>query len=503
MAWTLAVLGILVQITALFAERRGWFQPRKQISYRVRADDPVVNPGAAPKLTIHDAAGDVLPDPSWVSIQVENTGRLQISNRDQQLPITFGFGGREVKETFPADGTVVGNQSVETINQRIANAGGLCLVKPDQIEVPKIHMNPGDRFGFNVLLAGVGTGVVADAFIAGGLISEGNETSRRRLRRNRRLATTLAAALLGSGVTIMLVPKHQQDPVCAQGNLTVMGSTAFKDVLTELADRYQKMCDGVTITVDMKGTQDGLQRLAAVSAGAESEYLAMSDGKALSTISDRFQGQPTALVYFSVVVNRNLGLLNLSQKQVQDIFAGTYQRWSEVDPTLKPIPIRIVGRGASSGTRIAFEKYVLGQSEGVVTSTSCTEADRPATAPATGATPPPAIRCEQATTEDQLNRVGSVDGAIGYADAGTATTNPNVARIQLDHRDPSFTGTNYGYSFWSAEWAYSLGNPNTASLLSKFRQYIRGDAGQAALREKGYEPCTEANKDIWTKCSSR
>lgn len=78
-----------------------------------------------------------------------------------------------------------------------------------------------------------------------------------------RLITVALTVCVVTLASIILVRDDTPPPVgCARGTLTVTGSTAFEPVVRELAQKYEKECEGSSVTVDAHGSNAGIRELA-------------------------------------------------------------------------------------------------------------------------------------------------------------------------------------------------------------------------------------------------
>ncbi|GAB2674057.1 hypothetical protein GCM10027271_38590 [Saccharopolyspora gloriosae] len=123
--------------------------------------------------------------------------------------------------------------------------------------------------------------------------------------------------------------------------------------------------------------------------------------------------------------------------------------------------------------------------------------DRLPDAPAT------VVRCERSSTTEAINAVSDVDGAIGYAEAGTARTAQEGGRLSLvriDGQEPTTDGANDGaYPFWETEYAYTYDEPRPHSLTASFLRYLTTQVGSDIIREqRSHVPC--ANLDEPLQC---
>lgn len=145
---------------------------------------------------------------------------------------------------------------------------------------------------------------------------------------------------------------------CVAGSITASGSTALQPLVDAAGKQYVGLCPGAQIQVQGGGSGTGLT---AVSQGtvqignsdvtAESK-LATPDAAALVDHIVAIQGW--------VMVNNTgvTGVTNLTTAQATDIWTGKVTNWKDVGGP--DLPIVLVLRPASSGTRATFKKIVLG-----------------------------------------------------------------------------------------------------------------------------------------------
>src|SRR5437763_1521944 len=215
---------------------------------------------------------------------------------------------------------------------------------------------------------------------------------------------------------------------CVQGSITASGSTALAPLVKSVAQSYSGKCSGATITVNLGGSKTGL---ANVEAG--SVDIGNSDVPASSTQSDLVDHQ-VAVVIFGVIVNKDVTLTNLTTAQLKQIYSGQVKNWSQVGgPNL---PIVVVSRPASSGTRATFQKYILGGNETVSGPASLTTD----------------------STGTVVTEVGQTNGAIGYAATGPVQGNSTVSLLSIDGVAPTSDNAKTNmYKFWNIEHMYTKG----------------------------------------------
>ncbi|MEO3818978.1 substrate-binding domain-containing protein [Plantactinospora sp. B24E8] len=489
--WALLLGLVLSAGWGAWKEVRARRAGRKVLSYNVLFNsrlglDP---PDAGELVRLHDRQDEVIADPSMVVVRITNEGRTDISADDYQLPVELEFGRRSVKtvdvtEAHPPDLVrVIAPRLTATVNR---------------VVLPPEHLNAASRFKLLVLLSGHSDENVVrvGGVLKGGEIVDARRQQQRNVR-NWRVATTVTASLCaGALIVVWLVnsaglrPTPPGAPRCVEGTLDVGGSSAFGTAASRVIGSYTAYCEDATIRLSVSNSQHGLEQLRDLPNGDQSR-VALSDGPADPNVFPGLVERAVAIVPFSVVVHPSVtgpgvDSLTLSTTQLRRIFDGRQKTWRDVDPRLSPVPVRIVGRG-QSGSRVAFERYVLGdgrtpRSQGERTSSDCV--NRTYASEAT-------ILCEESTTAGLLRRVTEVEGAIGYADAPDAQqAQPAVVPVRLDGRDTTPADIGAGYPFWTVEYVYRRQqSTGVASLASSVVDYLTGDAQANVLTATGYPAC--------------
>jgi phosphate transport system substrate-binding protein len=266
---------------------------------------------------------------------------------------------------------------------------------------------------------------------------------------------------------------------CASGRLELEGSTAFSPVAREIGQAYASTCKAAAIGVDPITTFVGLDDVDSSGHGSAVPQIAMSDGAAPNGYPALI-GHPVAVIVFGVVVNRQVGVFNLTTSQIRDIFSGKITNWDQVGGA--NLPVRIVARTASSGTRRAFDTEILGRAEPAFSSYNCLTKNAVPASPVT--------KCEVADTGTLLERVNDIPGAIGYAQVSDAATYTNLEIVKLNGWDPDINALEAGdYPFWTTEYLYTYGTPAAGSLAAAFLSFMKSDTAGDILRSQDYTPC--------------
>jgi phosphate transport system substrate-binding protein len=245
---------------------------------------------------------------------------------------------------------------------------------------------------------------------------------------------------------------------CVSGSITVAGSTALQPLVDAAAKQYVAACPGATITVNGGGSGTGLSQVSqgAVQIGnsdvtAESKLPASDAGKLVDHVVAK-QG-------WIVVTNKDVTVTNLTTQQEIDIWTGKVTNWKDVGGP--DLPIVLIFRPASSGTRATFKKVVLG---------GATEA--------TGG---------QTLTEDSngavTTAVSKTDGAIsviGFAYYNDPANKGNLNGLQLDGVDATIANMTAGTYKLSAD-GHMYTNGEATGLTAAFLDYMLGPEVQGTL----------------------
>lgn len=169
--------------------------------------------------------------------------------------------------------------------------------------------------------------------------------------------------------------------------ISAAGSTALQPLVKLAADDFMAKNAGVQVNLSGGGSMTGLNNVAsgAIEIG-NSDVVAPDELKSAGLVDHEVCVAP-----FLLIVNKDVTIDNLTKAQAADIFTGKITNWKDVGG--KDAPISIIGRAASSGTRLNIEKIVM---DGKKMSDAAAATD---------------------STGNLLTGVGQTPGAIGYIDA--------------------------------------------------------------------------------------
>ncbi|MGW2935972.1 PstS family phosphate ABC transporter substrate-binding protein [Streptomyces sp. NPDC001156] len=488
-----AVLGIVASGVMVWYERR--VPRRKRVGYRVQMDNPIgddVRSGRANRrLGLFDEVPGMV-DATLVLLRIENDGSQGIDRDDYTGPEIHGLTAVFTDRTIRGVSVTQPTDADHLMDHFIPDRG--FGYEGNTLRIPRVPLNRGDHFKLLVRLSGGDVG--REIRLIGG-IREGEVHPNRSATPDEkpplfsRAARLISITLTLSVVTlagIVIARDDNPPPIeCARGSLAITGSTAFAPVAREVAKQYEKKCEGSDIKVDARGSEAGVGELAA--RGAQSKrspsMIAFSDGPTAGESRD-LEGNRVAVLAFTLVVNQGLDLgRGLSLTDVRRIYRGQITRWRQLDPHLPNLPVVLVSRNADSGTRQIFQRRVLGSWERAPsTSLDCLHKDD-GTAPV--------MRCELDSTQEVLDKVAAIPGAIGYSELNFALGHKGLRRVPLGGAVASVQDIEYGrsdYPYRGVEYAYTYGHPPAGSLAAGFLAYISQSVGETVIRSHGNLPCS-------------
>ncbi|MBA5850541.1 phosphate ABC transporter substrate-binding protein [Clostridium sp. cel8] len=247
------------------------------------------------------------------------------------------------------------------------------------------------------------------------------------------------------------------------GSITLAGSTALQPLVEQLGKTFMEKNEGTTINVQGGGSGTGLNL--ALNGTAD---IGNSDVPAESKLSadnaKQLVDHKVCVIGFAVVTNSGVKVDNLTKEQIQKIFTGEITNWKEVGGD--DMPISVINRAKSSGTRATFIKTVMdgkSEKEGLGT-----------------------IQDSNGNVE---NSIKETEGAISYLALSYLTdeVKKDVKVLNIDGVEATDENIENGkYPFWSYEHMYTKGEGN--ELSKAFIDYVLEDENKDTIKKLGYIP---------------
>ncbi|MBD5431145.1 MAG: phosphate ABC transporter substrate-binding protein [Lactobacillus sp.] len=238
--------------------------------------------------------------------------------------------------------------------------------------------------------------------------------------------------------------------------ITIVGSSAMQLLAEQAGNDYRLAHPSSNIVVQGGGSGTGLSQVqaGAVEIGTSDVYADTQKG----IDSKKLQDHLIAVVGIVPIVNKDVGIKNLSMNQLKNIFTGKVTNWKQVGG--KDEAITVINRSKGSGTRTTFEDIVL-------------DGQKP-------------IRSQEQDSNGTVKKiVNTTPGTISYISFPYAN-DKNIQKLNINHVKPTNANiTTNKWQLWSYEHMYTKGKPNKS--VKAFIDYMLGKKVQGELIPKiGY-----------------
>ncbi|RKP54981.1 phosphate ABC transporter substrate-binding protein [Cohnella endophytica] len=242
------------------------------------------------------------------------------------------------------------------------------------------------------------------------------------------------------------------------GKIVINGSSALLPLTLQAASEFKKLNPKVKISASAAGSVTGPQsvRKGIADIGA-CDWDASMDVPGFK----KFDGQvanKVAIIPFAAVVNKNVGVNDLSTKQLQDIFSGKVTNWKDVGGS--DADIILVNRAFGSGTRVNFQMKALQGADFLSKGSNYKEVK---------------------SSGDMKTAIETTPNAIGYIDLVYVTS--NMKAMQINGVAPTEANVVNGtYKVWAYGNFMTKGQPTGA--VKAFIEYIQSTKFQNGSLKK-------------------
>ncbi|EOL44275.1 phosphate ABC transporter substrate-binding protein PstS family protein [Enterococcus caccae] len=241
--------------------------------------------------------------------------------------------------------------------------------------------------------------------------------------------------------------------------IVAVGSTALQPLVDAAKDQFISENPNYTISVQGGGSGTGLSQVSdgAVTIGNSDVFAEEKSGVDASKLVDH----RVAVVGMGPVVNKEVGVKNISKQELIDIFTGKTKNWKDLGG--KDQEIAVINRPSGSGTRATFEKWGLD-----------------------GATAVQSQEQDSSGTVRQI--VAQTPGAISYL--AFSYMDDSTFALSIDDVKPTEENVaDNSWKIWSYEHMYTKGQPDDS--IKTFLDFMLSDAVQdGVVKELGYLPMT-------------
>ncbi|MHB8125526.1 MAG: phosphate ABC transporter substrate-binding protein [Desulfitobacteriaceae bacterium] len=266
-------------------------------------------------------------------------------------------------------------------------------------------------------------------------------------------------ALVGCGQTTAPSAPAAPQGTIDKKTISSAGSTALQPLLQIAGEEFMDKYSDVQVNLSGGGSMTGLNNVASG---------AIDIGNSDVVVTPELQGKglvdnQVCVAPFLIIVNKDVIVDSLTKAQLTDIFSGKITNWKDVGG--KDEKISIIGRAASSGTRMTIKKIVM---DGAEFTNAAASVD---------------------STGNLLTGIGQTPGSIGYIDA--AYLKDTVKALKYNGVAYSVDAVVNGqYPIYSFEHMYTKGEPT--GTVKAFIDYILSiDFQNKNVEKKGFIPITK------------
>lgn len=234
------------------------------------------------------------------------------------------------------------------------------------------------------------------------------------------------------------------------GSITAAGSTALLPLVKQASADYQAKNPDAKISVSGGGSRVGITQ-------AAQKGVDIGDSDIPAPDQPSLVDHEVAVVSFAVVVNPASKVTNLTKAQIAQIFSGKVTNFKQVGGA--DLPITIINRPRSSGTRAVFVKTFMDGKQPI----------------------------EGGSTQDSSGTVATMVGQTpsGISYLAKSYVKAPVVAVSVDGVESTDDNVTSGkYPFWSYEHMFT--NGEASKPVADFIDFVKGDTD--AIKALGFIP---------------
>lgn len=277
------------------------------------------------------------------------------------------------------------------------------------------------------------------------------------------MATVLAVTTLFGNTALA----KEKDTL--SGRITINGSTALLPMTLQAAKEFQKLHPKVKIAASGKGSVTGPQ---AVKKGIADigacDWDASTDVPGFKAFTGQVANK-VAVIPFATIVNKNVGVTDLTTKELQGIYSGKITNWKDVGGADEDIVV--ITRAFGSGTRVNYQMKALEGGDIVKKKENYKEVG---------------------SSGDMKTAVATTPNSIGYIDL--VYVNSDVKAVKFNGIAPTTDNVINGkYKVWAYGYYMTKGEPTGATKA--FIEYVQSAKfQQGSLKKLKFIPLSAMKK---------